>query len=268
MIRKLLHTVVHPFESKNVSAKKEAIAFEWIASSTPCFPVIASNVKILTQPDQFYKFLLHYCQEAKYRVTLASLYLGVGHLEEKIVDTLANNQSFRNNTLQINILLDHSRGSRSDLNSRTMLLPLLQVNDETCHISLYHTPVLRGLLKKYISSPWNELLGVQHMKIYVCDDILIISGANLSHDYFTNRQDRYFVIKDKKLSDFYCGLVKKVQSFSLKIDKHNQLALQEGWNVAPYEGNKCKFIEKAKGTIEDYIKEMQQKCPPKSGYGK
>jgi hypothetical protein len=38
-------------------------------------------------------------------------------------------------------------------------------------------------------------MGVQHTKVYVCDDTVILSGANLSHDYFTNRQDRYVVVR-------------------------------------------------------------------------
>lgn len=270
MIRKLLHTVVdtviQPLEN-NISLKTESIPFEWIANTTPCFPVIANNIRILTQPDQFYNFLLHGCQQAKSRVTLASLYFGVGHLEEKIVHTLINNESFKESKLNINILLDYARGSRSDINSRTLLLPLLQANDQTCHISLYHTPLLRGIFKKYMYSPLNELLGLQHMKIYIFDDILIISGANLSNDYFTNRQDRYFVIKDEGLSDFYCGLIQRVQTFSLKMDKHNQLALHKDWNLTPYEGNKPQFINKAKFVIEDYLKEMKSKYPPNAGSG-
>lgn len=34
----------------------------------------------------------------------------------------------------------------------------------------------------------NEVIGVQHIKAYVFDDDVIMSGANLSNDYFTKRQ--------------------------------------------------------------------------------
>lgn len=271
MLRKLFHTLVEtalqPLDT-NIPAKRDLLPFEWIASSTPCFPIAASNIKILTHPEQFYNFLLQCCQQAQYRVTLASLYLGVGNLEEKLIHTLANNHSFKENKLTINILLDYTRGSRSKINSRTMLLPLLQANDEICQVSLYHTPVLRGLLKKYVQSPFNELLGLQHMKVYVFDDVLIISGANLSNDYFTNRQDRYFVIKDEKLSSFYCGLIDRVQKFSLKMDKHNNLSLNKEWKTLPYEGNKNEYILKAKSLIMDYLHEMQRiNNPPDPGSG-
>ena len=45
-----------------------------------------------------------------------------------------------------------------------------------------------------IPDKYNELIGLQHCKLFVFDDSVIISGANLSTDYFTNRQDRYILI--------------------------------------------------------------------------
>lgn len=36
----------------------------------------------------------------------------------------------------------------------------------------------------------NEVIGVSHVKAYIFDDDVIMSGANLSSDYFTNRQVR------------------------------------------------------------------------------
>lgn len=54
-------------------------------------------------------------------------------------------------------------------------------------VFLYHTPKLRGLLRWLLPERYNELIGIQHMKLYIFDDSIIISGANLSHDYFTNR---------------------------------------------------------------------------------
>ena len=41
----------------------------------------------------------------------------------------------------------------------------------------------------------NELLGVYHIKYYLFDDNVIISGANLADHYFENRRDRYVLIK-------------------------------------------------------------------------
>ena len=51
---------------------------------------------------------------------------------------------------------------------------------ESCSVSLYHTPSLRGLWKRLMPQRYNETIGLQHCKIYVFDDTFIISGANLS----------------------------------------------------------------------------------------
>ena len=50
------------------------------------------------------------------------------------------------------------------------------------------------MLKRKLPVRWNEVVGVQHMKIYIFDDELILSGANLSNTYFTDRQDRYLML--------------------------------------------------------------------------
>lgn len=42
-------------------------------------------------------------------------------------------------------------------------------------------------------------MGVCHVKAYIFDDDVIISGANLSNTYFTMRQDRYFIVRNAAL---------------------------------------------------------------------
>jgi len=66
-----------------------------------------------------------------------------------------------------------------------------------------------GLLMRMVPSPIDECLGVFHIKAYIVDDELLLSGANLSEDYFTNRQDRYisFVNGANGLVDFYSNLI-------------------------------------------------------------
>ncbi|CAH1115997.1 unnamed protein product [Phaedon cochleariae] len=236
--------------------KKETIPFGWLSSAGPCFPITAKNISILTDPKVFYEHIIAGCKNAKNRITLVSLYLGNGSLERKIVDSMKNNAHFMSSNLDVNILLDYTRGSRYENNSRKMLLPLLQ-EDKNCRVSLYHTPALRGLLKRYMPNRWNELLGLQHMKLYIFDDTLIISGANLSNDYFTNRQDRYFIVKDKQLCDFYCGLVNRIQMFSLNLDKNDNTELNSGWTCSPFDGNKREFIQQSSDIIRQYFLDSQ-----------
>jgi CDP-diacylglycerol--glycerol-3-phosphate 3-phosphatidyltransferase len=68
---------------------------------------------------------------------------------------------------------------------------------------MFHTPNLTGLRKKVIPKRINEGWGLQHMKLYGVDDEIILSGANLSSDYFTNRQDRYHLFSSKELTDYF-----------------------------------------------------------------
>lgn len=62
-----------------------------------------------------------------------------------------------------------------------MLLPLLQRFPEQMRVSLYHTPDLRGLLRLLVPERFNETIGVQHIKAYIFDNSLIISGCVCMH---------------------------------------------------------------------------------------
>lgn len=69
-------------------------------------------------------------------------------------------------------------------------------------------PQLQSWLGSYIPSPLNETVAVSHLKICAFDEDVIISGANLSRDYFTDRQDRYVYIPSaNNLATFYHTLI-------------------------------------------------------------
>lgn len=78
---------------------------------------------------------------------------------------------------EVTILLDYCRGSRGGNNSsRTMLTPLLETFGDNVHVHLYHTPNLRGMVKSILPEKYDELIGINHMKIYLFDDTFIMSG--------------------------------------------------------------------------------------------
>jgi CDP-diacylglycerol--glycerol-3-phosphate 3-phosphatidyltransferase len=83
---------------------------------------------------------------------------------------------------------------------------------------MFHTPNLTGLRKKVIPNRINEGWGLQHMKLYGVDDEIIMSGANLSSDYFTNRQDRYHLFKDAQLADYFSQIHTGVCALSFAIE--------------------------------------------------
>ena len=43
-------------------------------------------------------------------------------------------------------------------------------------MSLFHTPELTHAPYKYLPSPFNEVIGLTHLKVYLFDDTLIMSG--------------------------------------------------------------------------------------------
>ena len=129
---------------------------------------------------------------------MSALYWGVEEREQKLRDAVTSSLA---NTpgLRVKILLDWCRGTRlvGGQSSATLLSPLLSSphqdsseRSSRCRLAFYQTPQLRGWLGWLLPSKWNELLGLQHCKVYIFDNSLIISGANLSRDYFTNRQVR------------------------------------------------------------------------------
>ncbi|XP_063218156.1 CDP-diacylglycerol--glycerol-3-phosphate 3-phosphatidyltransferase, mitochondrial isoform X2 [Bacillus rossius redtenbacheri] len=220
----------------------------WLDGSVPAFPVDPAKVKIIKEPSEFYDTLLEKCSTAEHRITLASLYLGTGSLERKL-DRLERTAG----RLRLTVLLDHTRGSRDRPNSRHVLLPLLAQFQPCCRVCLYHTPLLRRPWRWLLPPRYNELLGLQHMKLYLFDDCVIFSGANLSHDYFTNRQDRYVVVEGSRpLADFYHGLVGRVCDFSLRLDAADRESLSPGWTLHPYRGSRRAFVAAAAAHVRQF----------------
>lgn len=79
-------------------------------------------------------------------------------------------------SLEVTVLLDCTRGSRGEHNSRTILLPLLKQFPGRVKVFLYHTPDLRGVLKRLIPERYNEVVGLSHLKVYIFDDTFVTSG--------------------------------------------------------------------------------------------
>uniref|UniRef100_M4BIN7 CDP-diacylglycerol--glycerol-3-phosphate 3-phosphatidyltransferase n=1 Tax=Hyaloperonospora arabidopsidis (strain Emoy2) TaxID=559515 RepID=M4BIN7_HYAAE len=148
--------------------------------------------------------------------------MGTGPLENTIIEALASRLQARPE-LQIQIVLDYARGQRSSnpsaATSVTLLTPLLAAFPHNVQLFLFRVPQLSSLAATLLSSPLNETLGVCHAKVYLVDDTLVLSGANLSADYFTNRQDRYVQLRDSnELGQFYHDFVKVVTTFAYQVE--------------------------------------------------
>ncbi|KAL3658523.1 hypothetical protein V7S43_016407 [Phytophthora oleae] len=192
--------------------------FRSLAQHSRVFPLCSSDVSLLSTPTDFYQQLLHNIQHAETRISISSLYLGTGQLERELVDALAKRLDEKPE-LQVQIVLDFSRGQRGGLtaSSVTMLAPLLKKFPENVELFLFRVPQLSGIKAK-LPPPFNETLGVSHAKVYLVDETLVLSGANLSNDYFTNRQDRYVELTDcGALAQFYHQFVELVTGYSYKV---------------------------------------------------
>ena len=133
-----------------------------------------------------------------------------------------------------------------------------------------------------IPDKYNELIGLQHCKLFVFDDSVIISGANLSTDYFTNRQDRYILIGNyyvilyylysplykchpsffsencEALATFCESFIRKISEFSLELQSDGSFLVPHSWDGGhPFEGNYQKFVEAARRSLTEWLASYQ-----------
>lgn len=140
------------------------------------------------------------------------------------------------------ILLDYNRATRETVSekndekvvqsSKSLLLPLVS---KGANVNFYLTHKLSGWRQWIQRLPqWNELCALHHMKLYLFDDNIVISGANLSDMYFTNRQDRYILIRNSpEICDYFDDLIQTVSKFSLNLDSKGNFALDPDWKYDP-----------------------------------
>lgn len=215
------------------------------------------EVEILDHPVQFYSTLKNKISAAQNRVFMASLYLG--KTENDLINCISDSLK-KNKDLKVYFMVDGLRGTRETPNkcSASLLAELEKEFGERVEIRLYRTPEFVGW-KTLIPKRFNEGLGLQHMKIYGVDEEVILSGANLSNDYFTNRQDRYYVFKNKFLSDYYFKVHQLVSKISYRVrHANNEQKYHLEWpesNVAvePLK-DKHKFIEKCSSIFTDFLR--------------
>ncbi|RAL67482.1 hypothetical protein DID88_008237 [Monilinia fructigena] len=203
----------------------------------PKFEVHGSQIQILRTPSEFYETLKSKILAAETRIFLSTLY--IGKTEHELISTLQ--QALRANPhLKLSILTDALRGTRESPSAScaSLLAPLVsEFGADRVEIRMYHTPNLNGLRKKYIPKRINEGWGLQHMKLYGVDDEIIISGANLSNDYFTNRQDRYHVFASKEVTQYFYDIQKAVSSLSFLVSPDPQLPA--GYTLEWPSSNSC-----------------------------
>jgi CDP-diacylglycerol---glycerol-3-phosphate 3-phosphatidyltransferase len=125
------------------------------------------------------------------------------------------------NKFTIDVVLDYNR--MHDRKNMMTIRPLAEAaslykNDVEVRLHLFQTPSsLNRFLGPFGRS--KELLGVQHTKLFVFDDEdVLLTGANLSDDYFRNRMDRYLLVKDTpQLAEWVRGVLDCLISLSHRV---------------------------------------------------
>ncbi|KAF1957261.1 CDP-diacylglycerol-glycerol-3-phosphate 3-phosphatidyltransferas-like protein [Byssothecium circinans] len=183
----------------------------------PRFEVQPDQVEILKSPAEFYETLKSKISKAQSRIYLSTLY--IGKTEHELISTIRHSLQ-QNPNLRISFLTDALRGTREtpSASCASLLAPLIaEFGPSRVEIRMFHTPNLTGLRKKVVPKRINEGWGLQHMKLYGVDDEIILSGANLSNDYFTNRQDRYHLFRSKELTQYFSKIHDGVCDLSFSI---------------------------------------------------
>ena len=180
----------------------------------PTFALKSHHVTAqLSSPTEFHQTLCDSIRNAKERVYLASLYIGPAVDNENQPRELEFLQAIENSTSpQIKILLDENRALRpirTTSSAKATSQALSQNGTKKNQKGIHLFQVLSTPLAYLLPNPLNEVMGVFHMKLYIVDDMLIVSGANLSEEYFTDRQDRYFMVTKggDGLTNFYAKLI-------------------------------------------------------------
>lgn len=189
--------------------------------AAPRFALAPQAVTILSAPDEFYSQLKARILGAQRRIFLATLYIGKS--EDELISVLDQSLQ-KNNALDVHILTDGLRGTREapQKSTASLLAPLVAKYPARVHVSMYQTPALNGLAKLMVPQRFNEGWGLQHMKLYGFDDDIVLSGANLSKDYFTNRQDRYIAISNKEVTEYFYQLHKAVSYLSYQLQHEDR----------------------------------------------
>ena len=146
----------------------------------------------------------------------------------------------QNTELRVTLLLDYHRSNRVDAHPDQHSLQRMRlINESHPHrfkVYLYKVPqtaVATKMIELFLNifqknSVIYEVLGVYHCKYCMFDDQVVITGANLSNEYFTDRQDRYYCFDPKATSHvtndvgnmhtFLTSFTNIMKEFSYSID--------------------------------------------------
>lgn len=199
-----------------------------LGSALPRWEVASGDLQFFTDggPVAFWERLRELLRGARRRVSLATLYWGTGAREAQLVDDLRHALE-RSPELTVRVVVDHSRGRRNTPNGNTVtfLRDLAREFPGRVELYLHRMPQFDGP-SAWLPSPLDECVAVFHFKAIVADDVAIITGANLSDEYWHCRQARYLTVRDRRLVELFHNVVDAAARHSLRADFVAETVLQ------------------------------------------
>ncbi|CCW64529.1 unnamed protein product [Phytomonas sp. EM1] len=218
-------------------------------------PVRASDVRVLHHPTAFYDEMRSQIRAARRSIVLSALYLSHGPLSQAFVECLeekfremlelwertqssggdGDEVAERGEPFTITVLMDYNRmHSRRDLATVRRLLSMADVGSGRASAFPHAPASTRPQVQLFLyQSPcrWNrvfapfgrakEALGVQHTKIFCFDgQHTLLTGANLSDDYFATRIDRYVAFDaNVHIAEWFTRLVRVLCALSHPVER-------------------------------------------------
>lgn len=182
--------------------------------------------------------------------------MGHNTMEKNLIDHLRTNllanPNLRVSLTKVKMQYDLNRGTRKSrsmfkdqMSSPSMLTPLMFGNPNRKNVTLgFYSPFnKRGILDRVVpNSGVREIKGTFHTKFMICDNDVLMTGANLSEEYFVSRKDRYILVKNcPKLADYLedfmdCFLVsgeqyKVNQAFDERKEGYSNAQLESFYSI-------------------------------------
>lgn len=165
----------------------------------------------------------------------------MGHSQPKEREVAEELLSCQQRGVQVDLVCDFNRSSRMGDDDGTLHNSLLSRR------TLVNANPISGVKKAVVDAAGIkglvEVLGVYHVKYIIVDDTLILTGANLSEEYYTTREDRYVVLQ--------CG---SVQAFFVSV---SELFANE---------NEIQNSQAAKASLEEKLREWKGEASPQKRY--
>ncbi|KRH94351.1 Phosphatidylglycerolphosphate synthase, partial [Pseudoloma neurophilia] len=147
-----------------------------------------NNMAKIRDSESFYKTLLYEFQNAS-DITVLTLYVGNLSGSEALFSEIRKRIHDGKKT---RIIFDYNRNKENS--DALEMIEQYGIRDVFYYANQNPLTFLPSLILEFLS--------VLHIKIYIFDSKVILTGANMDDVYFTSRLDRYFMVEDKKLAQY------------------------------------------------------------------